>query len=82
MDFLVYFSVFVFGFDGVAWSCLWSSAVLWLFRVIWDVRGAWDFWGFLVSGAVWGRRGCVRLLGLSLVSWASWGGLGLLRLDL
>ena len=38
--------------------------------------------GLLVSGVAWGCRGCVRFLGLSLVSSASWGGLGLLRIHL
>ena len=80
--FLPYFSVFVFGLAGVAWSCLWLFAVLWLFRVIWGFGVLGTSGGLLVSGAAWGCRGCVRFLGLPLVSWASWGGLGLLRLDL
>ena len=64
---------------GVACGRLRSFAIFGLYGMF-GVHGTSG--GFLVFGVAWGCRGCVRFLGLFLVSWASLGGLGLLRLDL
>ena len=64
---------------GVACGRLRSFAIFGLYGMF-GVHGTSG--GFFVFGVAWGCRGCVRFLGLSLVSWASLGGLGLLRLDL
>ena len=64
---------------GVACDRLWSGACFGIYGVF-GVHGTSG--GLLVSGVAWGCRGCVRFFGLSLVSSAYWGGLGLLRIHL
>ena len=50
---------------GVACDRLWSCACFGIYGMF-GVHGTSG--GLLVSGFAWGRRGCVRFFGLSLVS--------------